>query len=230
MRESTRGRSSGRRPYSRRPSGHRTPARRRRGRGRGCVTAVFIIAVTALVIYGGFRLYGMIDDRLAAWGNEIMQRQYPVKYESVVEKYADKYDMDKYLIYAVIRTESKFDQYAVSDAGAYGLMQIQEETASDCAKKLDMRVDLPDDLYQPDINIHIGTYYLSWLLERYDGNISVAVAAYNGGIGNVDEWLKSDEYSDGKGGLKNIPFAQTAGYVEGVNSSYGKYKELYSNK
>lgn len=227
MRQSTRGRPYGRRPVGRGPSGRRTSGRRRK-KNRGCVTAVFIIALIALIIYGGFRLYGMIDDRLAAWGNELMQRQYPVKYESVVEKYADKYDMDKYLIYAVIRTESKFDQYAVSDAGAYGLMQIQEETAADCAKKLDMRLDLPDDLYQPDINIHIGTYYLSWLLERYDGSISVAVAAYNGGIGNVDEWLKSEEYSDGSGGLDNIPFSQTAGYVEGVNSSYEKYKELYN--
>ncbi len=213
MRESTRGRA---------------PARRRRTRKRGgCLKAALIIIILIGAVYGGFRLYRMVDDRIAAWGNEIMQRQYPVKYESIVEKYANKYDLDKYLVYAVIRTESKFDQYAVSDSGAYGLMQVQTETASDCAKKLDIKPDLPDDLYEPDINIHIGTYYLSWLLERYDQNISVAVAAYNGGIGNVDEWLEDNSYSDGSGGLDNIPFPETAGYVKGVNESYKKYKELY---
>lgn len=217
MRESTRG---------------RPPARRKNGprKRRGCFRAVLTIVIIIAAVYAAYRLYGMVDDRIASLGNEIMQRQYPVKYESVVEKYAAKYDLDKYLVYAVIRTESKFDQYAVSGSGAYGLMQLQTETASDCAEKLNMDPDLPDDLYDPDINIHIGTYYLSWLLERYDGNISVAVAAYNGGIGNVDEWLENNSYSDGSGGLDNIPFPETAGYVKGVNESYEKYCELYEHK
>ena len=142
-------------------------------------------------------------------------------------KYARKYDLDKYLVFAVIKTESKFDQYAVSKAGAYGLMQLQAETAGDCARKLKMEVNLPDDLYIPDINIHLGTYYLSWLLDKYDGNIQLAIAAYNGGIGNVDNWLEDGRYSDGDGGLKNIPFGETANYVTGVTVSYEKYKEIY---
>ena len=209
-------------------SSNRGQRRRTRKKNRGCLWAVLFIILTVILLV--FLLRGCTAKLNELFGNvsdSIMLQQYPIKYQNLVEKHAKKYDLDKYLVYAVIKTESGFDQYAVSKAGAYGLMQLQTETASDGAKKLKMDVTLPDDLYEPDINIHIGTYYLSWLLDKYDGDISLAVAAYNGGIGNVDSWLKDDRYSDGKGGLASIPFAETRGYVEGVNSSYEKYKEIY---
>lgn len=203
--------------------------RRRSGRqkqraGCGCVFSLFSIAILVVLIVlllknGGFSLSSL--------NKNIAKQQYPTKYENLVAKYSRKYDLDKYLVFAVIKTESKFDQYAVSKAGAYGLMQLQAETAGDCARKLKMEVNLPDDLYIPDINIHLGTYYLSWLLDKYDGNIQLAIAAYNGGIGNVDNWLEDGRYSDGDGGLKNIPFGETANYVTGVTVSYEKYKEIY---
>lgn len=210
----------------------RTSNRKRRvnrKRRSGCspltIFAVVISAVLiALLIRGCYKIvkvsFGSVSD-------SIMKQQYPIKYKDVVEKYSRKHDLDKYLVYAVIRTESKFDQYAVSNAGAYGLMQLQAETASDCARALKLKVKLPDDLYDPDINIHLGTYYLSWLLERYDGDIDLAIAAYNGGIGNVDSWIDDKRYSDGSGGLKDIPFGETAKYVTGVSDSYKKYKDIY---
>lgn len=206
-----------------RPS--RSPGKRRNGCSPLTVIAVIIsVVLVFLLIRGCFK---MVGDYLGSVSDSIAKQQYPIKYKEYVEKYSRKYDLDKYLVYAVIRTESKFDQYAVSSAGAYGLMQLQEETASDCARKLKMKVALPDDLYDPDINIHLGTYYLSWLLKRYDGNIDLAIAAYNGGIGNVDSWLNDNRYSDGSGGLKNIPFGETENYVTGVSASYAKYKEIY---
>lgn len=217
MRESTRTKSSGRKKTGRRKK-HRI------------LKGLLLIVIILGVVYGGYRLYGMVDDHIYALRSEIMRRQYPVKYEAIVEKYSDNYDLDKYLVYAVIRTESKFDRTALSGSGAYGLMQIREDTAGDCAKKIDMDVNLPEDLYDPDTNIHLGTYYLSWLLKRYDGDIPVAVAAYNGGIGNVDEWLANSDYSDGNGGLGEIPFPETADYVKGVNQSYEKYRELYEKR
>ena len=196
---------------------------------KGCaVAAVFAVIVIILLSAFLFRsCVSGINNALSGIGSNITAQTYPIKYQNLVEKYSKKYDVDKYLVYAVIKAESKFDQYAVSQAGAYGLMQLQTETASDCAKKLDLKVNLPDDLYVPDINIHIGTYYLSWLLDKYEGDISLAIAAYNGGIGNVDSWLKDERYKDGKGGLSDIPFAETKNYVTGVNSAYQKYKELY---
>lgn len=200
---------------------------RKNNRGCGCAAFLAVIAVIIIVVFSLRGCTDVIKSKLVEISDSVTAQQYPIKYQSYVEKYSRKYDIDKYLVYAVIKTESKFDQYAVSQAGAYGLMQIQEETAADCAKRLGLNVELPDDLYIPDINIHIGTYYLSWLLDRYDGDISLAVAAYNGGIGNVDNWLDDDRYSDGSGGLADIPFPETENYVIGVNSSYEKYKELY---
>ena len=199
--------------------------RRRSGKknaGGMAVTCLGTILVIALAV---FLLRGCvlkISDMFNNVGDSILRQQYPIKYEKYVNKYSREYDVDKFLIYAVIKTESGFDQYAVSRAGAYGLMQVQEETAGDCAERLDMEIALPDDLYEPDINIHIGTYYLSWLLDMYGGDISLAVAAYNAGIGNVEKWLE-----DGGGELSYIPFPETRNYVEGVNNSYEKYKEIY---
>lgn len=214
---------------------NRTRQASRRNNNRGCVNnkgcaVVVVIGVILMILVVSLLFRGCtsrVSNMLKGAEDTIATQQYPIKYQSLVERYSKKFDLDKYLVYAVIRTESRFDQYAVSGAGAYGLMQLQEETANDCAKKLDLDITLPDDLHVPDTNIHIGTYYLSWLLEKYDGNIDLAIAAYNGGIGNVDKWLKDDRYRDGQGGLADIPFPETKGYVQGVNHSYKKYVELY---
>ncbi len=202
-------------------------ANRRNCAGCSVFTLISIALLAVLVV---LLLRGCTNSFSRSWhgfNESITKQQYPIKYQHIVEKYSKKYDLDKYLVYAVIKSESKFDQYAVSHANAYGLMQLQSDTAADCARKLKMDVELPDDLYEPDINIHLGTYYLSWLLEKYDDDIVLAIAAYNGGIGNVDNWLSDSRYSDGRGGLKNIPFAETANYVTGVTASYEKYKEIY---
>lgn len=225
MRTSNRGRVNSRTG----PAGRSNRTNRKNKKNNGCnVFAFFAIIILAILIILLFRSCGAsFNKSLRGLNENLTKQQYPIKYQNLVEKYSKKYDLDKYLVYAVIKTESKFDQYAVSQAGAYGLMQLQSETASDCARKLKIDVDLPDDLYEPDINIHLGTYYLSWLLDKYDDDIVLAVAAYNGGIGNVDSWLNDSRYSDGSGGLKNIPFGETANYVTGVTASYEKYKEIY---
>lgn len=212
-----------------RKSERRRRTNRSRRKNKGCgVFTFFTVVILIILIILLFRSCAIrLSNSLNGINDNLLKQQYPIKYENLVEKYAKKYDLDKYLVYAVIKTESKFDQYAVSNAGAYGLMQLQTETASDCARKLDMDIDLPDDLYVPDINIHLGTYYLSWLLDKYDDDIELAIAAYNGGIGNVDSWLNDDRYSDGNGGLKDIPFGETENYVTGVTASYEKYKEIY---
>lgn len=208
---------------------NRTRGRRKKKMNGGCAVLMLILIIAMLflvsILLRGCSKY--ISNSIDGIGSNITKQQHPIKHQNLVEEYAKAYKIDKYLVYAVIKTESKFDQYAVSSAGAYGLMQLQVGTASDCAKKLKMDVALPDDLYKPEINIKLGTYYLSWLMQKYDDDISLAVAAYNGGIGNVDGWLEDERYSDGKGGLKDIPFTETKNYVVGVAASYEKYKELY---
>lgn len=162
--------------------------------------------------------------------HHIQKTQYPTKYSTYVEKYAEEYELDPYLVYALIKQESKFDPYATSSANARGLMQILDETAEFCAKRIGIKITIPDDLYQPEINIQIGCYYLRHLLDLFDGDLKTAVTAYNGGPGNVEKWLQDDELADGNGGIANIPFGETENYVKNVLSYYETYKNIYQNK
>ncbi|MEG2583466.1 MAG: lytic transglycosylase domain-containing protein [Oscillospiraceae bacterium] len=154
---------------------------------KGAFFVAFLIILILIAI--GLSKCGGVKDK-------ILYQQYPIKYENIVEKYSKEFKLDKYLVYSIIRTESRFDQYAVSGAGAKGLMQIQDETAEDCKAKMNEKFNIPDDLYIPEVNIKIGCFYLSHLLELYDGNVETAVAAYNGGLGNVNKWLENDDLSN----------------------------------
>lgn len=158
----------------------------------------------------------------------VLEFMYPLKYSEFVEDSSEKYGLDSYLVYAVIRTESKFKEKAVSEAGAKGLMQLMEETASECNEKGGFGYNIPEDIFDPEVNITLGCYYLNRLIEGYGGDISLAITAYNGGTGNVKKWLSDSELSDGDGGLLDIPFEETKGYVDKVLLTYNKYKEIYS--
>ena len=147
--------------------------------------------------------------------------RYPVKYSEIVEKYSAEINIDKYLIYAVINTESGFDEKAVSHKGAQGLMQIMEDTAIWCMDKMNLEAS---SIIDPDVNIHIGTWYLKMLLDKYDGDVKTALAAYNGGMGNVSRWLNDPEYSNSEGRLTKIPFAETRKYVRNVLWTVKIYK------
>lgn len=157
----------------------------------------------------------------------LLQYFYPIRYEEYVEKYSNEYELDKYLVYAVIQTESKFDPNAKSDVGAVGLMQLMEETAKECNEKAEFGYNIPDELENPEVNIRIGCYYLNRLLKIFDDNKELALIAYNGGLGNVEKWLDNEEYSDGQGGLNITPYQETNDYVDKVLRSYKRYREIY---
>ena len=195
--------------------------RRRKRRFRLNKMAVFLLFLVVLVSVA------VLLSRCDSMRTGMQKQQYPIKYQEIVEEYAKEFEVDKYLVYSVIRVESKFDQYAVSGAGAKGLMQLQDETAEECAAKLKKQVKVPDDLYDPEVNIMLGSYYLSHLIQLFDGDIEKAVMAYNGGPGNVKKWLDDETLSDGKGGLATIPFGETENYVKSVLSSYKMYQKLY---
>ncbi len=192
----------------------------KRIRKRSCLRFVLlsIITVVLLVFVSG------------KGRDAVLKYIYPVKYSTQVEKYSSRYGLDKYLVYSVIRTESKFDKNAQSDVGAKGLMQLMDETAAECNKKGGFGYDIAEDIFNPDVNVSLGCYYLKQLLESYDGDISLAITAYNGGTGNVGKWLKDDELSDGDGGLIDIPFKETKGYVDKVLKAYNKYTQIYKSE
>ena len=153
---------------------------------------------------------------------------YPREYAEYVTVYAEKYGVPEELVYAVIRTESDFDSGAVSPVGAVGLMQLMPSTFAWLTD--DMLFEHLENgmLYDPETNIRYGTYCLSYLYDRY-GNWETAIAAYNGGLGNVDKWLEDDKYADGEGGLKRIPFKETRQFVTRVTDAWEMYEKLYNN-
>ena len=130
--------------------------------------------------------------------------------------------MPEELIWAVIKTESGFDSSAVSSKGAVGLMQLTEDTFNEISNQR-LKEGLSSGMrYDPDTNIRYGTYYLSYLYARYN-NWDAAIAAYNGGLGNVDQWMGDGE----KLSIDSIPFAETRNYVKKVNHARQKYEDLY---
>lgn len=160
----------------------------------------------------------------------IMKLFYPIKYENFVEVYSKENNLDKYLVYAVIKAESNFNDRALSKNGAKGLMQLMEETAKDVLNKIDY-INITDDelgdkLYDPQYNIKLGTKYLSLLIKQYN-NIELALTAYNAGSGNVDKWIEQGILKEDGSNIENVPFKETNNYVRKILNNYKTYKELY---
>ncbi|HEX2944624.1 MAG TPA: lytic transglycosylase domain-containing protein [Clostridia bacterium] len=175
--------------------------------------AVFIVILAA----GAFSVY------------TALKMLYPIGYPDLVSGYSEQYGLDPYLITAVINVESNFKPDAVSHANARGLMQISEKTGKWAAGKLKIKNYKSSDLFEPEINIRIGCWYLSQLYKEF-GDMDLALAAYNGGSGNVNQWLKDESLSpDGKN-LERIPFPETEQYIRKVKKNYTVYKKLYENQ
>ena len=156
----------------------------------------------------------------------IMKKIYPLKYSEYVEKYADEYKIDKYMVYALIKAESNFNKNAKSSSDAVGLMQIMENTAIETANKMNLNVT-EKDLYNPELNIQIGLKYFADLVEKYDENYSLAIIAYNAGIGNVDKWIEEGDIKEDASDIENVPFKETNNYVRKILRDYQIYKDLY---
>lgn len=152
------------------------------------------------------------------------ERAFPLRYEAYIEKYADKYGLDKYLVMGVICAESKFDPTAHSGV-AKGLMQITDDTAEWIAERLG--TDFYEDMaYDPETGISMGCCYLAYLMGIYE-NEDTALAAYNAGMGNVWKWLSDESYSADGETLFDMPYGETKKYVKRVRRLEALYKKLY---
>jgi soluble lytic murein transglycosylase len=143
--------------------------------------------------------------------------RYPLRYEQIVRGHARNYNLDPALVAAVIYQESKFRPNAKSSSGAIGLMQLRPETAEGIAIRTGGTQFHTSDLYDPEINIRYGSWYLRHLLDKY-GDEKTALAAYNAGQRNVDEWQ-----AEGEG----IQFSETRAYVDRVEHLKGVYARAY---
>ena len=158
---------------------------------------------------------------------ELKMRRYPLKYTAELTEAADRYGLDRYLVAAVIDTESGFRPEAVSQDGACGLMQLLPMTA----EWIDFRrgTTLPENgLFEVGTNLDYGCWFLSYLLERYGGSVKNALTAYNAGHNRLDSWLETG--ADENGELKEIPYPETRNYVDKVLKSYEIYRELYAEE
>lgn len=160
---------------------------------------------------------------------KLVKYMYPLVYREFIEKYSDEYDLDPYLVLAVIKVESSFRPDAVSPRDARGLMQITGKTGEWIAGKLQMTDYSKEKLFDPETNIRIGCWYLSALYREF-GELELMLAAYNAGSGNVSQWLKSSKYSQNGNSLDKIPFKETEQYLVKVKKSQAIYKKLYENE
>ncbi len=180
------------------------------------IIALFLVLIVVLLGPIGF-------------GEKMMKIMYSKKYENLVVIYSEKYQVDSDLIFALIKAESNFNSSAVSGKGAKGLMQLMEETAKDVSKKTDLKIE-PDEieekLLQADVNIELGTKYISILLEKYN-NTAIALTAYNAGIGTVDNWIEKGVIKKDGEDIQNIPYKETNNYVRKILRDYKIYKKLY---
>lgn len=154
------------------------------------------------------------------------EKTHPITYDELVEHYSEEYDVPKNLIFSVIKVESGFDPTARSSAGAVGLMQMMPSTFEWLTSEEHLDENLSAlCLTDPEVSIRYGTYYLRYLYLKFE-NWDTALAAYNGGEGNVTNWLNDPEYSDENGNLTYIPFEETRNYVKKVNDAMEKYEKL----
>ena len=154
----------------------------------------------------------------------LFKPMYPLEHESEITASASAHGVDPYLVAAIIRSESSWDERASSHRGAIGLMQLMPETASDMVEKglVDPNRFSVDRLTDPATNIEFGCAYLSYLMMYFNGATDKAVAAYKAGMGNVDIWTQGGDI------LHNaITFPETQAYLVRVTMAQTRYRELY---
>lgn len=154
---------------------------------------------------------------------------YPRKYKDIVEQACSIYNVDPNLIYAVIKQESKFNPNAVSHSGAKGLMQLIDTTAQDMAENINSIDKNNLDIYDPYTNIFLGTKYISYLINHFDGNYYLAITAYNAGMGNTKAWLNREykDYATFSDVYECIEYSETKNYLSNVINNYNYYTKLY---
>jgi soluble lytic murein transglycosylase len=162
-------------------------------------------------------------------GEAVREITLPLKHDDIIRQQAEDKDLDPALIAAVIYEESRFrDQ--TSHAGARGLMQITPVTADFIARRSGGNRFVQEDLATPQINIAYGSYFLRYLIDHYDGNETLGIAAYNAGQTNVDRWVAQAGGPDAFDSARHIPFPETRAYVENVSARRGSYRKHYADE
>jgi soluble lytic murein transglycosylase len=184
---------------------------------RRIIASAMALAATALIVFAAVSTVHQAVSGL------------PLSDASIIRQQAAEKRLDPALIAAVIYAETKFEPRP-SSAGAQGLMQILPETAYYLAHLSGGTSFTAGDLASPSVNVAYGSYYLRYLLHHYDGNEMLAVAAYNGGLANVDRWVAQARARGGQLTARNIPFPETREYVRRVLAAQRAYRARYPHE
>jgi soluble lytic murein transglycosylase len=187
----------------------------RRRRTLGALVAIALVVAIGLMI--------------THVNHAVNEFELPLSDASVIREQARAKHLDPALIAAVIYAETKFEP-RTSSAGAEGLMQIEPETAEFLAKLSGGYRFTTSDLGTPSVNVAYGSYYLRYLLEHYDGDEMLAVAAYNAGLANVDKWVAQARAEGRELTVEEIPFSETRAYVKRVLEAQKNYRATYGKQ
>jgi soluble lytic murein transglycosylase len=180
-----------------------------------------IIKKIAVVLLAGLIAIQLMTN---SW---FLRHFYPFPHRELVIENCSTYKVDPYLVLAIIKAESRFYSNAQSNMGARGLMQIMPETGNWAARQLQIKGFSEEKLYEPDYNIPIGVWYISYLKNTFNGNTVMVLAAYNAGENNVRRWLGSGAWTGKLQDIENIPYKETREYVDRVLYNYQVYKRIY---
>lgn len=154
---------------------------------------------------------------------------FPLAYRDEINRYSEIYDLDPFLVAAVIKVESGYNKDATSNKDAKGLMQIGPTTGKWAAEVLGVDDYKEEMLFDPQINIRFGTWYIRQLKGEFNEDMDLVLAAYNAGSGNVTNWLMDERYSTDGEMLSYIPFEETRNYLEKVHFNQRAYGLIYRN-
>lgn len=162
-------------------------------------------------------------------GTNVLGRMlYPIHYQEEIRQNAEKYQLDPFLIAAVIRVETNYKPDATSSKGAYGIMQLMPDTSDWIIEKAPFPGAFKNRLDDPAVSIELGSWYLHWMFKQFNGNTFAVLAGYNAGHGKVSRWLQEGRWDGTFDNTDQIPYGETKRYVQRVTYYYDKYYKIYA--
>jgi soluble lytic murein transglycosylase len=153
---------------------------------------------------------------------------FPLPYRADLDRFSKQNGLDPFLMAALIRQESQFDPTAVSRANARGLTQIMPATGKELSRRLKIKVFTTASLFQPSVNLELGTFYLKTLTSQVNGRTEAALAAYDAGLTRARAWLTWGDFREPAEFIETVPFSETRDYVQTVLRNADVYRRLYN--
>ncbi len=178
----------------------------------------------------GIRMGWDLREQGMEWSRELLEVVYPFPHRELIAARATEMELDPWLVAGLVRQESAFEEEIGSSAGAIGLMQIMPATGRQLARAAGPSGYGTESLRTAEVNVHLGTRYLSELMERYDGDLRLVLSAYNAGPSRANRWRNFPEFEDPDRFVERIPFLETRNYVKSVTRNRALYRWLYGTR